>query len=179
MERRQVIVMQGVSGSGKSTLARKLRAAMGHFGLGRCEIVSADDLFFASGSYRYEPSKIGEAHDECFRAFLRHLASDDVKLVIVDNTNTLAVDIAPYMRASSALGWDCRVVCVECDVKTAGGRNEGRAPSAVIEMQERNLEHTRYPAYWLIQRVQAEDVATDNIENDAITNLLWWPVLSK
>jgi predicted kinase len=179
MERRQVIIMQGVSGSGKSTLARKLKAAMGHFGLGRCEIVSADDLFFASGTYRYEPSKIGEAHDDCFRSFLRHLASEDVQLVLVDNTNTLAIDIAPYMRAASAFGWLCRVLCVDVDVKTAASRNGGRAPNAVVEMQERNLEHARYPAYWLIQRVNAENVATDNIENDAITNLLWWPVLSK
>jgi dephospho-CoA kinase len=176
---RQVIIMQGVSGSGKSTLARKLKAAMGRFDLGRCEIVSADDSFFSSGTYRYDPSKIGEAHDECFRSFLKHLVNEDMRLIIVDNTNTLAVDIAPYMRAASAFGWLCRVVCVACDVKTAAGRNDGRAPNAVVEMQERNLEHARYPAYWMVQTVQAESVVTDNVENDAITDLLWWPVLSK
>ena len=155
---RQVIIMQGVSGSGKSTLARRLAAV-----LGSCRIVSADDLFFGPDrKYTFDPSKIDEAHNECFRKFLRYLVSDErddeCNYVIVDNTNTTAADCAPYMRAASAFGWKSRIIRIACDPKVALERNDDRAPAKVIEGQMNNLEYQRFPAYWTLRILRADDV---------------------
>jgi hypothetical protein len=69
---KRVIVMQGISGSGKSVLARKLAEAERRPGRPGGYVVSADDYFYrlGGGVYKYEFSKIGEAHDECFRNFI-------------------------------------------------------------------------------------------------------------
>jgi len=167
---RQVIVMQGVSGSGKSTLAHKLAKIFGEQGV----VVSADDFFRHGGAYNFDASKLGEAHDDCFRKFLGALTNDTLQVVIVDNTNTLATDAAPYMRAASAFGWRARILRVEVDHRVAAARNDGRAPATTVEWQAKNLELQRYPAYWTIQAVRSEDVATSDVQR-----LLRWPSSSE
>lgn len=160
--------MQGVSGSGKSTLARKLRAACAE---GTCVIVSADDYFFdAEGAYKFDPAGIDEAHNECFRNFLRALVNETMRFIIVDNTNTLASDCAPYLRAASAFGWKGRVLRVECDPAIALARNGGRAPAKVVDGQAWNLERQHFPAYWTISKV-------DSAADPAF--ILKWPVFKE
>lgn len=152
---REVIVLSGPSGAGKSVLARRLVSES----LVPAVIVSADDAFRTpSGEYVFDPDKLGEAHDECFRAFLRHLVTLPEGLVIVDNTNTMATDMAPYMRAASALGWSPRVLRIAIDAKVAAARNNGRAPAKVVEGQARNMDYQQLPAYWVVETVQAEGV---------------------
>jgi hypothetical protein len=136
-------------------------------------IVSADDAFYTpDGEYKHDASKLDEAHNECFRNFLRALVNDDVRYILVDNTNTLAADCAPYMRAASAFGWKARILRVVCDPKVALSRNDGRAPASVVEGQAGNLIHQRFPAYWTISTVKAEDVSNE----PTITRLLRWPI---
>jgi predicted kinase len=159
--------MQGVSGSGKSTLARRLRDACP---AGTCVIVSADALFFGpDGTYTFDPTKLDEAHNECFRNFLRALVDDNVQVILVDNTNTLSADCAPYMRAASAFGWKPRILRVECDPAVALGRNGGRAPAKVVDGQARNLEYQTLPAYWKVSTVKAGEIPEP-------ADLLVWPV---
>lgn len=98
---REVIVLQGASGAGKSTYAARLVkdaiAADKTF-----TIVSADDFFITpTRQYLFDPSRLSEAHGTCFARFLQAL-TQRIDVVIVDNTNTTAVEIAPYMLATSA-----------------------------------------------------------------------------
>lgn len=154
---REVIVLSGPSGAGKSVTARRLVAESQVPAV----IVSADDLFRTGpdGAYVFEPELLGEAHDECFRSFLRHLVTlPDAGLIIVDNTNTTAADMAPYMRAASAFGWSARVLRIVIDPKVAAARNGGRAPAKVVEGQARNMDYQNLPAYWNVETVQAVGV---------------------
>ena len=91
--KKQVIIMQGISGSGKSTKAHEI--AEKHSAIG-CRVVSADDLFTINGTYNFDPTLLGEAHKQCMRSFLAALQNPEVGLVIVDNTNTTLVEMAPY-----------------------------------------------------------------------------------
>jgi predicted kinase len=155
---KRVIVMQGISGSGKSVLARKLAEAERRPGRPGGYVVSADDYFYrlGGGVYKYEFSKIGEAHDECFRNFMYAIMNRTEGLVIVDNTNTVVADVAPYMRAASAWGWEAKIVRVVVDVETAFNRNGGRAPMKVVMRQAENLQRETFPRWWVVETVQAE-----------------------
>lgn len=157
---RLVIVLSGASGSGKSTLARRLVSQHVTAHASPATIVSADDLFreLGGGEYKFDPDFLGEAHDECFRNFLRLLVSQSDGLILVDNTNTIAADMAPYMRAASAFGWPAKVLRIVVDPKMAAARNAGRAPAKVVEGQARNMEYQQLPAYWVVETVQAEGV---------------------
>lgn len=101
-----VKILSGISGSGKSTYARRHRGV----------IVSADDYFVRDGAYRFNPARLSSAHATCFARYLGAL-DDGHPLVIVDNTNTTAVEIAPYVLAAQAKGYDheyCRnTTCVQ------------------------------------------------------------------
>jgi len=99
---RNVIVMSGVSGSGKSTYVKN--RFVRYF-----EVVSADDFFETSGKYKFDASKLSEAHGTCFRNFIEALQSE-TEFVIVDNTNTTCEEIAPYMLGAQAYGYEAEII---------------------------------------------------------------------
>jgi predicted kinase len=123
--------MQGQSGSGKSTyVAANYPNAM---------VCSADDYFIKDGEYRFDASKIGEAHKECLRAWLMAMAAGE-DLVVCDNTNTCLWELAPYVQTANALGY--KVVVVRCvvDAKTAAARNTHGVPERAVEAMTSRLE---------------------------------------
>lgn len=92
----RTIILSGAPGSGKTSWAESLNDD-------NVVRVSADDFFYSGGVWEYDPSKIGLAHQACLRAFLdacsfRH----HTKSVVVDNTNTTLVEMAPYIRIAQA-----------------------------------------------------------------------------
>ena len=85
----KVYILRGVSGSGKSTEAMRLASN------NKDIICSADDYFMKNGEYKFDPSKLGEAHGECLAKF-RALVKAGAETIIVDNTNTQWWEIRPY-----------------------------------------------------------------------------------
>jgi predicted kinase len=150
---KKVIVMSGVSGSGKSTYAQKLFAAAEN---GAC-IVSADNFFLnEQGEYKFDPSKLSEAHAQCFRAFLAAMTDSifPYNLIIVDNTNTQTFELAPYVLGAAAFGYDCGIITITvsvehgADTATCAERNKHDVPFAVIQRQARNMAERKLPPYW-------------------------------
>ncbi|MEM9646799.1 MAG: AAA family ATPase, partial [Planctomycetota bacterium] len=74
-----VHILSGIPGCGKSTWAQRQDGAV---------ICSADSFFVARDTidYDFDPTKIGEAHAECFGKFLDAL-NNRMPTIIVDNTN--------------------------------------------------------------------------------------------
>ena len=60
----KMFIMRGISGSGKSTKAREIMAKENSCG-NAAIICSADDFFMASGKYKFDASKLGQAHAWC------------------------------------------------------------------------------------------------------------------
>ena len=128
-----IFIMRGIPGSGKSYHAKTLTKRV-HY------IVSADQCFVDNdGVYRFDHTKIGEAHQGCFRSFIRLAQQFDVD-VVVDNTNIRLWELSPYVLAGEAHGHAVELVHVRCDVEKAIARNTHGVPEVVIRRMAEQFE---------------------------------------
>lgn len=122
-----VYIMQGVPGSGKSWQAQRAAAVFG------ASIVSADTYpglyTMDAGWLRFDPTKIGEAHGACLRSAVEALQAG--LSIIVDNTNTTVIEMAPYVALAQAYGAAPVIIRVECDPSVAFARNTHGVPLVV------------------------------------------------
>ncbi len=94
---RELVLIRGLPGSGKSTMARVLaQVGYKHF--------EADMFFMVDGAYRYDPSRIRDAHAWCQRMTRDALAGG--RRVVVANTFTRLVELEPYLRMTD----NCTVI---------------------------------------------------------------------
>ena len=99
----KLILMRGVSGSGKSTLARQL--AEDHE---NSVILSTDDYFMVNGKYVFNPSSLGKNH-QMNQDRARWAMQERTSCVIIDNTNTQAWEMLPYVEAALELGYEIEI----------------------------------------------------------------------
>ncbi|GCB69649.1 hypothetical protein scyTo_0005518 [Scyliorhinus torazame] len=86
-----LILMRGLPGSGKSTQARMLVQQEPN-GM----IFSTDEYFCRNGHYQFDPSLIGEAH-QWNQARAKEAMEEGYSPIIIDNTNTQAWEMKPYI----------------------------------------------------------------------------------
>jgi tRNA uridine 5-carbamoylmethylation protein Kti12 len=157
----KVIVLRGTPGSGKSWLAKKLGAELEAQGY-KVRSFSADYFFTGSdGTYRFDRSKLAEAHASCLRGFTKDLLFchqwPQQQALIVDNTHTTSTEVAPYAQLALAFGAELDIVLVKCDQKVAFERQTHGTPKKVHEEMFRRLERSQLPPYWP-QRVYHTEV---------------------
>lgn len=151
--RRVVVLLSGIPGSGKSRHARALlERAAEYDAAGRSYanvvVVSADNYFLdEAGIYRFDVAKLGEAHGACMRAFLKAVGSE-VRTVVVDNTNTTTLELAPYYAVARALGYEVEIVTVLCDPAVAAARNTHGVSLAGCVAMDARLRAREIPPYW-------------------------------
>jgi predicted kinase len=127
----KVIVMQGLPGSGKSTWIKN-----------NCPgaVVCSADHYFTdreTGEYKFDPTKIGEAHKECLRAFLDATEAEE-DLVVVDNTNLSLWEMATYIQVAAARGYTVEVVRIMADPGVCAQRNVHGVPlKTILQMADR------------------------------------------
>jgi predicted kinase len=126
----QLIIMQGLPGSGKSTWAKN------HYPT--AAVCSADDFFVVGGEYKFDPTKIGEAHKACFCRFLELV--EGYPIIVVDNTNPTLWELSPYIRVGEAKGYEVTVVRVKTDPETCASRNVHGVPRQVILGMAKRIE---------------------------------------
>lgn len=120
----KLILMRGVSGSGKSTLAKDI--ASKHEG---SVIFSTDDYFMIEGRYEFDPRMIGRNH-ALNQDRARNAMSSGVPCVIIDNTNTQAWEMKPYVEAALEFGYSIEIhEPVEVGIEEIMRRQEQRADS--------------------------------------------------
>ena len=130
-----VFVLRGIPGSGKSTF---IEALLKELGIPRQSMLvcSADHFFMVDGEYRFDPAKLPAAHGACKRAFVEALQAavrcqpGAPEVIVVDNTNLSAVEMAPYVEFGQAYGATVQVVTIECDPEVAQARNVHGVPAA-------------------------------------------------
>jgi predicted ABC-type ATPase len=123
-------IMRGPSGSGKSTHARMIKNAFEG-----AVIVSADNYFMHDGEYKFDPSLISKAHNDCYYKFLDAI-DHEVEEIVVDNTNIHNWEFANYIKAGRMNGYEIEVIefmatSVE-DIKTCIYRNQHNVPAEII-----------------------------------------------
>lgn len=77
----ELILIRGLPGSGKTTLAEQIMKEWKEIRDGRgrqvksCKLIAADDFFMVDGEYKFDPSKLSEAHAWCQRETRESLTS--------------------------------------------------------------------------------------------------------
>jgi predicted kinase len=150
---KRVYIYRGLPGSGKTTHIKTQLSDM--------PIVSADYFFtdVGTGEYRFDPTKLGEAHNTCMRVFLNYVVlGQDVKAVAVDNTNTTVAEIAPYSAVAQAMGYEVEIRRMVCDPEVAFARNiHGVSAEIMVKMaQQFQTLPPWYPQEVLIQTDKKE-----------------------
>ena len=156
---KKVTILIGISGSGKSSYIRE--------NLPGAAVVSADFYFMRDGEYVFDPSQLGEAHKACMRAFIEYCKNPlpgDNNNIVVDNTNTTMMELAPYAAVAGCYDCEVELVVLHCSPLVAGTRNSHGTPMAAVEGQYTRLqkllerdEHGRLiqiPPWWPIKEIQ-------------------------
>jgi predicted kinase len=95
-------LVRGLPGSGKSTYASKLVQAGAHF--------EADQYFMKGRNYVFNPSKLKDAHADCFARTRKAMMSGKYTAVAVSNTFTMKWEMTPYLDFAKEMGWEVRVI---------------------------------------------------------------------
>lgn len=127
---KEVFLIRGVSGSGKSTLANALSNTTTLH-------VEADMFFVADGEYKFDATKLSDAHKECFDTFTLGIADDYITRVIVSNTFTTLWEIQSYIDYAKQHNCKLTVLTVE---KCHDNANVHGVPEAVIRRQHERFQ---------------------------------------
>lgn len=107
----ELVLIRGVPGSGKSTLAKQMKGYQ-HF---------EADMFFTdeSGVYKYDASRIKQAHEWCqnMTDAALQIGSD----VVVSNTFTRRFEIQPYIDMANRYGADLKIITATGNYKNVHG----------------------------------------------------------
>ena len=140
----EVIILRAGSGAGKSTWIRRHKP--------KAIVVSSDQYMVdEDGNYQFDVTKLGEAHADCVRRFVSFCQNPpNAETLIVDNTNTMVAEFAPYAQVALSYGHDLRIVTFVYDPVAAFKRNiHGTPLDKCIEMHARIQEGTKQiPPWW-------------------------------
>jgi predicted kinase len=127
-------ILRGLPGSGKSTLAKSLSNALtGHI---------EADMFFVdkeSGEYRFDPTKLGQAHSWCKETAEKWMGPHGLDTIIVSNTFTQEWELTPYFELAEKYGYAVFSLIVE---NRHGGVNEHGVPEEKLIQMENRLQNS-------------------------------------
>ena len=124
-------IVRGIPGSGKSTFAKSLGGT--HF--------EADMFFMKDGVYKFDVSKIKDAHKWCQdsvnTAMILNNTSGLNEPIVVSNTFTQEWEMKPYFEMADQ--YDYRVFSIVVENRH-GGMNERGVPEDKIEQMKNRFE---------------------------------------
>ena len=95
-------IIRGIPGSGKSTLAQTLTE----------NYSEADQFMYENGEYKWHPSKLKYAHQQCFEK-IENWMKDGISPIAVSNTFIKLKDFKPYVNLAQQ--YEYNVEIKECD----------------------------------------------------------------
>ena len=125
-----LILLRGLPGSGKSTLAKQL--------VNKDYTHKEADMFFvdSEGNYKFEPSKIKDAHAWC-KDETEFLMKYEHSPVVVFNTFTQEWEMDSYYELAKKYGYQVHSVIAE---NRHAGENSHGVPSDKLEVMKNRFE---------------------------------------
>ena len=121
---KELFLLRGLPGSGKSTLAKSLGA----------EYIEADMFFMRDGEYKFDPSKLKDAHNWCQDVVETWMDAMAYDRIIVSNTFTQEWEMEAYYKLAETYGYRVYSLIVE---NRHGGTNQHGVSNEKLE-QMRN-----------------------------------------
>ena len=131
--KKTLFLIRGLAGSGKTTLANAL-STMAPARHGKVWTVSTDDYFYQDGKYKFDQSKLKEAHQACQNETI-DLMKAGVENIVVHNTFSRFWEMALYQRKASFYGYS--VFVIECQNQFG---SEHDVPQETIERMKQRFE---------------------------------------
>jgi translation initiation factor RLI1 len=127
----EVVAIMGPNGSGKSTLAKLLVGDKDY-----CH--KEADMYFVDGdgNYKFEPSKIKDAHAWC-KEEVEFLMKYEHSPIVVSNTFTQEWEMNDYYKMAEELGYMVFSLIVE---NRHGGKNIHGVPDDKLEIMKNRFE---------------------------------------
>lgn len=150
---KKVEIMRGCSGAGKSTYIRM------HFP--NAYVVSADQFFMQDGHYNFDGAKLSQAHQDCFRRFMEAIMIDELEHVVVDNTNTQAWELAPYVQGASSFGYEVEIHTLVVDPEIAAKRNLHGVRLRDVKRHAENVKRAWLPPWWPNNKIEPPVMSKD------------------
>lgn len=122
MKTKDLILLRGVSGSGKTTLAERLA-------VGKEAVFAADDYFMVDGEYKFDGSKLKDAHANCQARTEAAMVNND-GVIFVANTFTREWEMKAYYDLAEKYGYRVYSIIVE---NRHGGVNEHGVPDEAVQ----------------------------------------------
>jgi predicted kinase len=127
---KKLFLLRGLPGSGKSTLAKSLSNALtGH--------VEADMYFIQNREYKFDASKLRQAHAWCQNQVEKWMGPHGLDEIIVSNTFTQEWEMKPYYELAEKYGYVVFSLIVE---NRHGGVNEHGVPVDKLEQMKHRFE---------------------------------------
>jgi predicted kinase len=123
---KELFLLRGVPGSGKTTLAKSLGGSH----------MEADKYFMDMGEYKFDPTKLKEAHAWCQNAVKVWMVNSTEK-VVVSNTFTQEKELEPYYQLAEKYGYKVFSLIVE---NRHGGINEHGVPQETLDKMKNRFE---------------------------------------
>lgn len=149
---KKVIILSGVPGSGKSTWVDVASNSCSY-------TFSADHYFInrETGEYEFNPANLGKAHGECLRDFaetIKNISSMNINAstLVVDNTNTTAIEMAPYVALAAAYGVPVEIITFQCEPECAFKRGTHGVPLKSIQRMAEQIRNRKLPPFWDVEQ---------------------------
>ena len=127
---KQLFLLRGLPGSGKSTLAKTI--------VDKDYCHKEADMYFVDrdGNYKFEPSKLKDAHAWC-QDEVDFLMTYMHSPIVVSNTFTQEWEMEAYYELSKKYGYQVHSLIVE---NRHGGINEHGVPADKLEQMKQRFE---------------------------------------
>jgi predicted kinase len=128
---KELFLLRGLPGSGKSTLAKMICS----------QHVEADMFFIQDGEYKFDASKIKDAHKFCqdtVETYMKDSLINDqfYREIAVANTFTQEWEFQPYFELAEKYGYKTFSIVVE---NRHGGTNVHNVPEDKIEQMKKRF----------------------------------------
>jgi predicted kinase len=136
----KLIILRSAPGGGKSTYARRVKAKMkGLYGIS-VAVCSADDYFVKNGTYTFDRTKLGRAHEYC-REQAHKAMIHNAPYVLLDNTNVKRNDFSEYIRMAQEFGYQTieKIFGLDATLDELVKRGTHNVPREKVELMARKL----------------------------------------